>query len=49
MLTIFSLKYNNFSHSKLYDTFFNSIKEILIVQMLNTEFLVNIEHFHSRG
>ena len=48
-LTIFSFNCNNFSHSELYNTFFNSIKEILRVEMLSTEFLVNIERFHSRG
>ena len=42
MLTIFSFNCNNFSHSELYNTFFNSIKEILLVEMLSTEFLVNI-------
>ena len=42
----FSVNWNNFSHSELYNTFFNSIKEILIVEMLSTEFLVNIERFH---
>ena len=46
MLTIFSFNCNNFSHSELYNTFFNCIKEILIVEMLSTEFLVNIERFH---
>ena len=45
MLIIFSFNCNNFSHSELYNTFFNSIKEILIVEMLSTEFLVNIERF----
>ena len=49
MLTIFSFNCNNFSHSELCYTFFNSIKEILLVEMLSTEFLVNIERFHSRG
>ena len=49
MLTIFSFNCNNFSHSELYNLFFNCIKQILIVEMLSTEFLVNIERFHSRG
>ena len=32
----------------IHNTFFQ-LKEIRKVQMLSTEFLVNIEHFHSRG
>ena len=33
----------------IHNTFFNSIKGIRKVQMLSTEFLVNIERFHARG
>ena len=44
---MFSFNCNNFSHSELYNSFFNCIKEILMVEMLSTEFLVNIERFHS--